>query len=42
MFEVGNSSLWTFVAPLPVAMGDLRGVSLDNKIFMFGKVILSM
>ena len=38
MFEVGNSSLWTFVAPLPVAMGYLQGVSLDNNIFMFGKI----
>ena len=37
MFEVGSSSLWTYVAPLPVAMADLRGVSLDNKIFMLGK-----
>ena len=40
MFEVGNSSLWTFVAPLPVAMGMLRGVSLDNSIFMFGKLTI--
>ena len=40
MFEVGNSSLWTFVAPLPVAMGYLKGVSLDNSIFMIGKLTL--
>ena len=38
MLEVGNSSLWTFVAPLPVGMAVMQGVSLDNKIFMLGKM----
>ena len=38
MYEVGKSSFWTFVAPLPVGMEKLRGVNLDNRIFMFGKL----
>ena len=41
MFEVGNSSLWTYVAPLPAAMGNMQGLSLDNKIFIFGKILLT-
>ena len=37
MFEVGLSSQWTFLAPLPAARAALRGVTVDNKVFMTGQ-----
>ena len=37
IFTKGSSS-WTDVGPLPYAVFGLKGVSLENKIFMTGKI----
>ena len=35
-----GAEFWTFVGELPVGMVGLRGVSLNNNIFMTGKIII--
>ena len=37
---VDGAEAWTFAGELPVAMLGLRGVSLNNDIFMTGNIIL--
>ena len=37
---VDGAEAWTFAGELPVAMDGLRGVSLNNNIFMTGKIIV--
>ena len=37
MFEVGNSSQWTYIAPLPRAVGGMVGARLDNRVLMTGE-----
>ena len=37
IFEVGVSSGWKEVAPLPHALSDPRAVTLNNNIYLFGK-----
>ena len=38
MFEVGASSQWTYIAPLPRAVGGMMGVRVDNRVFMTGEM----
>ena len=33
---VGSSSAWVFTGELPSSRDDLRGATMDNKIFMTG------
>ena len=37
---VEGAGSWTFAGELPVAMSGLKGVSLNNNIFMTGNIIL--